>query len=56
MIQDYDFDYEDDEEEEPDVDLENKYYNAKGIHTHRLLDRYDLTTVQLEKKTIPKRL
>lgn len=29
-LQDYDFDYEDDEEEEPDVDLENKYYNAKG--------------------------
>lgn len=32
-IQDYDFDYEDDEEEEPDVDLENKYYNAKGTHS-----------------------
>ena len=26
----YNFDYEDDEQEEPDVDLENKYYNAKG--------------------------
>jgi COP9 signalosome complex subunit 2 len=32
-MQDYDFDYEDDEEEEPDVDLENKYYNAKGSPT-----------------------
>ncbi|KAF9204282.1 COP9/signalosome complex subunit Csn2 [Haplosporangium sp. Z 27] len=28
--EDYDFDYEDDDAEEPDVDLENKYYNAKG--------------------------
>ncbi|ORX63605.1 PCI-domain-containing protein [Basidiobolus meristosporus CBS 931.73] len=28
--EEYDFDYEDDEQEEPDVDLENKYYNAKG--------------------------
>ena len=26
----YDFDYEEDEEDAPDVDLENKYYNAKG--------------------------
>lgn len=32
--QDYDFDYEDDEQEEPDVDLENKYYNAKGNVNH----------------------
>lgn len=30
--EDYNFDYEDDEQEEPDVDLENKYYNAKGIY------------------------
>ncbi|CAG8444215.1 9165_t:CDS:10 [Diversispora eburnea] len=29
--EDYNFDYEDDEQEEPDVDLENKYYNAKGL-------------------------
>ncbi|KAF9361367.1 hypothetical protein BGX26_003879 [Mortierella sp. AD094] len=28
--EDYDFDYEDEDGEEPDVDLENKYYNAKG--------------------------
>jgi len=26
----FEFDYEDEEGEEPDVDLENKYYNAKG--------------------------
>ena len=31
--EDYNFDYEDDEQEEPDVDLENKYYNAKGIYS-----------------------
>ena len=31
--EDYDFQYEDDDEdnEEPDADIENKYYNAKGI-------------------------
>lgn len=40
MIQDYDFDYEDDEEEEPDVDLENKYYNAKGTDTGFLIDTF----------------
>ncbi|KAF9132093.1 hypothetical protein BGW39_000812 [Mortierella sp. 14UC] len=28
--EDYDFDYEDEDGDEPDVDLENKYYNAKG--------------------------
>jgi hypothetical protein len=28
---DDDFIYEDEEEEEPDIDVENGYYNAKGI-------------------------
>ncbi|TPX43352.1 hypothetical protein SeMB42_g04758 [Synchytrium endobioticum] len=28
--EEYDFNYEDEDNEEPDVDLENKYYNAKG--------------------------
>jgi COP9 signalosome complex subunit 2 len=29
--EDFDFEYEDDDDaEEPDVDLENKYYSAKG--------------------------
>lgn len=31
MLVDDDFIYEDEEEEEPDVDVENGYYNAKGI-------------------------
>lgn len=31
--EDYDFDYEDDDDEDQggDVDIENKYYNAKGM-------------------------
>ena len=29
--EEYDFNYEDEDNEEPDVDLENKYYNAKGV-------------------------
>ena len=33
--EDYDFQYEDDEEgeQEPYADIENKYYNAKGIYS-----------------------
>ena len=38
--QDYDFDYEDDEQDEPDVDLENKYYNAKGTSCWHLPTAY----------------
>ena len=29
--EDYGFEYESDDGEEPDVDLENSYYNAKGM-------------------------
>lgn len=29
--EDFGFEYEDDDVEEPDVDLENKYYSAKGV-------------------------
>jgi hypothetical protein len=35
---DDDFIYEDEEEEEPDVDVENGYYNAKGIQTFLLIN------------------
>lgn len=31
LLVDDDFIYEDEEEEEPDIDVENGYYNAKGI-------------------------
>lgn len=37
-LQEYDFDYEDDEQEEPDVDLENKYYSAKGTGLRHDID------------------
>ncbi|KAJ3414073.1 COP9 signalosome complex subunit 2 [Chytridiales sp. JEL 0842] len=30
-VEDFDFEYEDEDNEEPDVDLENKYYEAKGL-------------------------
>ena len=30
--QDFDFEYEDEDNDEPDVDLENRYYNAKGAY------------------------
>lgn len=29
--EDFEFDYDEDEEMHGDVDLENKYYNAKGM-------------------------
>lgn len=31
MEEDYEFEYEDDDQEELDIELENKYYNAKGL-------------------------
>lgn len=37
IVQEYDFEYEDDDDEEPDADLENRYYNAKGILMSRLI-------------------
>jgi hypothetical protein len=35
--EDFEFDYEDEEGEEADVDLENKYYNAKGSMKYLIL-------------------
>ncbi|KAI8612620.1 PCI domain-containing protein [Chytriomyces sp. MP71] len=35
---DFDFEYEDEDNEEPDVDLENKYYSAKGLKEDAPLD------------------
>jgi COP9 signalosome complex subunit 2 len=31
MDEDYGFEYSDEENEEEDVDIENQYYNAKGL-------------------------
>jgi len=41
-MEDYGFEYSDEEQEEQDVDIENQYYNSKGIfnnyyHFHRFL-------------------
>lgn len=30
-MEDYGFEYSDEEQEEQDVDIENQYYNSKGI-------------------------
>lgn len=30
-MEDYGFEYSDDEDEEQDVDIENQYYNSKGL-------------------------
>lgn len=30
-MEDYGFEYSEEEQEEQDVDIENQYYNAKGI-------------------------
>ncbi|KAJ3249160.1 hypothetical protein HDU77_007842 [Chytriomyces hyalinus] len=41
MVEDdeeFDFEYEDEDNEEPDVDLENKYYSAKGLKEDTPLD------------------
>jgi hypothetical protein len=32
-MEDYGFEYSDDEPEEQDVDIENQYYNSKGLYT-----------------------
>ncbi|KAI9341336.1 PCI domain-containing protein [Obelidium mucronatum] len=36
--EDFDFEYEDEDNEEPDVDLENKYYSAKGLKEDSPMD------------------
>ena len=33
-MEDYGFEYSDEEQEEQDVDIENQYYNSKGICLH----------------------
>jgi hypothetical protein len=50
LLVDDDFIYEDEEEEEPDIDVENGYYNAKGI-----LHYFHCTYSQPSKKTIQRR-
>ncbi|ORY44451.1 PCI-domain-containing protein [Rhizoclosmatium globosum] len=36
--EEFDFEYEDEDNEEPDVDLENKYYSAKGLKEDHPMD------------------
>ncbi len=38
-MEDYGFEYSDDEPEEEDVDIENQYYNAKGVYRSRAATR-----------------
>lgn len=35
-MEDYGFEYSDEEPEEQDVDIENQYYNTKGVYDERL--------------------
>ena len=37
-MEDYGFEYSEEEPEEQDVDIENQYYNSKGMH-EKLLSR-----------------
>lgn len=37
-MEDYGFEYSEDEQEEQDVDIENQYYNSKGICLLRFID------------------
>lgn len=44
-MEDYGFEYSEEEQEEQDVDIENQYYNAKGISNWLLSGSFVLKSI-----------
>lgn len=51
-MEDYGFEYSDEEQEEQDVDIENQYYNSKGIFNNYYYLCFLLVTRVKKKKII----